>query len=191
MKKIIFDLDDTLYVNKELRAKRNRAILDFLNEKGLEFIKLKNHYNTIESLGRLGVSKGEFYNLMEKVDINLRKDIKLIRLLDKLKERYELIVLSNSSRYCVEQTLKKLGIQELINNFYCGEDFEFIKPHEECFSMVQKGDFCIGNNFEKDLRVPKEKGAITILVGRDNSKADYNINNIYQLKQLFNKINTN
>lgn len=191
MKKIIFDLDDTLYINKKLRAKRNRVILDFLGKQSLEFIKLKKYYNTIESLKRLGVSKEEFYNLMEGVKINLKKDIRLIDLLSELKEDYEVVVLSNSSRYCVVETLKKLGITELINNYYCGEDFKFVKPHKDCFSMVLEGDFCVGNNFEKDLKIPKEKGAITILIGEEQDKADHNINKIYELRELFNRINTN
>ena len=62
--------------------------------------------------------------------------------------------------------------------------------------MIRQGDFCVGNNFEKDLKIPKERGAITILVGGENesesgngyreecgeSEADYVINNIYELE---------
>src|SRR3989339_249624 len=87
MSKIIFDLDDTLYVSDELRNNREKVILDFL-----------------------GISNLEFFKLMSNVTINLNQDLKLISLLEKLKEDYKLVILSNSSKFCVKETLVQLTI---------------------------------------------------------------------------------
>jgi len=184
--KIIFDLDDTLYVDKELRHQRNNTILKFLGERSLDFIRLKKYYTTLNSLRKLGVSREKFYDLMDDVEINLEEDIKLIKLFESLRGRYQLIVLSNSSKQCVEITLNKLGIFNLIDEIYCGEDFKEPKPFEDCFFMIRQGDFCVGNNFEKDLKIPQERGAITILVGNEDGQANYVINNIYELEEVLN-----
>src|SRR3989339_701955 len=161
MSKIIFDLDDTLYVSDELRNNREKVILDFL-----------------------GISNLEFFKLMSNVTINLNQDLKLISLLEKLKEDYKLVILSNSSKFCVKETLVQLGIFDLIDSYYSAQDFGKIKPCEECFFMVDKGDICVGNNFKKDLEIPKQKGSITIFVGGFHKDADKSIKNIYELNNF-------
>jgi len=190
MKKIIFDLDDTLYINKELRKKREKAILEFLGKKSRKYKKLKREgYGTIEAFKKLGFERQEFFKIIKKVPIKLEKDWKLRLIIKKIKKRYELIVLSNSPRFCVKKTLKELGIIDLFDKYYCGEDFLYEKPHELCFFMIKKEDICVGNNFKKDLEVPKKLGAITILIGKEeNGLADYEINKIYQIKKILEKI---
>jgi len=188
--KIIFDLDDTLYVSSELRQKRNDAILEFLGDKKNEFKELDKSFGTTGSLIKLGIGKEQFFSLMNEVTINLEKDEELIRILTKLKEKYSLIVLSNSSTPCVKITLEKLGISEIIDKFYSAEDFPNSKPAEECFCMVDKGDICVGNSFRKDLMIPKQKGATTIFVGGEHPESDFNINKIHEIENLFlNKFN--
>src|SRR3989339_386848 len=140
MSKIIFDLDDTLYVSDELRNNREKVILDFLGDRA-----------------------GEYFEL---------------------KEDYKLVILSNSSKFCVKETLVQLGIFDLIDSYYSAQDFGKIKPCEECFFMVDKGDICVGNNFKKDLEIPKQKGAITIFVGGFHKDADKSIKNIYELNNF-------
>lgn len=195
MKKIIFDLDDTLYHSKELREKREQAILKYLGGKRLRYIELKKIYGTIRSLKRLGVKKEEFYKIINKVPIGLDEDIRLYEILLRLKKHYRLIVLSNSPRNAVIDTLKKLGIIELFEKVYTGDDFNFEKPDPRCFSMVKNGDIAVGNNFEKDLLVPKNKGAFTILIKiqkdkQDNTDylCDHIIENIYQIEEVLQKI---
>ncbi|KHO51471.1 MAG: hypothetical protein QT05_C0041G0005 [archaeon GW2011_AR13] len=148
MSKIIFDLDDTLYVSDELRSNREKVILDFLGDKVGEYFELKKENSTMKSLEILGIS------------------------------------LSNSSKFCIKETLVQLGIFNLIDSYYSAQDFGKIKPCEECFFMVDKGDICVGNNFKKDLEIPKQKGAITIFVGGFHKDADKSIKNIYELKNI-------
>src|SRR3989339_268251 len=184
MSKIIFDLDDTLYVSDELRSNREKVILDFLGDKVGEYFELKKENSTMKSLEILGISNLEFFELMGNVTINLNQDLKLISLLEKLKDDYKLVVLSNSSKFCIKETLVQLGIFNLIDSYYSAQDFGKIKPCEECFFMVDQGDICVGNNFKKDLEIPKQKGAITIFVGGFHKDADKSIKNIYELKNI-------
>ncbi len=184
MRQIIFDLDETIYIEKELRIKREQAILEFLGERKEEYNKLKENHGTIESLKLLNIKREKFFDLINKVPILLEKDLKLIDLIEKLKSKYKIIILSNSPNYCVYQTLEKLGILNLVDKYYSGESFKNPKPAKECFFMVQEGDICVGNNFKKDLQIPKQLGAITVLLGDFKDEADFSIHDIYELKEL-------
>jgi FMN phosphatase YigB (HAD superfamily) len=189
MKSIIFDLDDTLYASKELRGRREKALLDFLGRKAEKYTELRKTHTTLQSLSLLGISKEKFFDIMESIQINLKKDLMLRRMLNKLSSDYELIVLSNSSSLCVIETLKKLGVLDLFDRYYGGDCFKNTKPHEECFSMVKKGDICVGNNFKKDLLMPKKKAAVTVLVSNEKSSdADFTIKNIYELSKVIKKL---
>lgn len=185
MKKLILDLDDTLCSSKDLRNRREQAILDFLGEKTEAYQLLRKTNSTINSLKLLGVSRQEFYKIIERVPLFIKKDEKLIQLIKTLKDRYKLVVLSNNSRLLVCETLKQLGIQEEISESYSGEDFQNPKPSPEVFRIVQSGDICVGNNFKKDLEIPKQKGALTILISeKNNTDADYTIPSIYDLEKF-------
>jgi FMN phosphatase YigB (HAD superfamily) len=190
MRKIVFDLDDTLYKDEGLRRQREKAILDFLKEKKFYYLALRRRFSTIESLEKLGVSKYQFFSLMNKIPVNLKEDEKLIKILKQLREDYELVVLSNNSRFVIEQTLTKLGVLRLFDENYSGQDFGLVKPAEECFFMVRKKDVCVGNNFKKDLEVPKRIGATTVLVSRSSreKRADFNIRSVYALPELLKRL---
>ena len=190
MKKIIFDLDDTLYSSKNLRDKREEKIIEFLGEKAFPYFELKkNGKGTIESFKLLGFSREEFFQVINSVPINIQRDDLLVQILGKLKEKYELIVLSNSSRESVHKVLKELGVFYLFNRIYAGEDFLNEKPHEECFFMVEKNDICVGNSYRKDLDIPRRKGALTVLIGK-KSPADFNIGNIYDIEEVIYRVST-
>ncbi|MFA5258450.1 MAG: HAD family hydrolase [Candidatus Pacearchaeota archaeon] len=185
MKKIIFDLDDTLYVDKDLRQRRENEILKFLEDKKAEYIKLKgNGKGTIESFKLMGFSREDFFKVMENVNMDLIKDIKLIKILNELKKKYKIYVLSNSSKRVVEKTLLQIGILEIVDKYYYGESFSNEKPAEECFFMVERGDICVGNSFRKDLEIPKNRGAVTILIGKEDLDADFSVENIYEITKI-------
>jgi FMN phosphatase YigB (HAD superfamily) len=185
MKKIIFDLDDTLYHDEELRGLRETAILEFLKDKKENYKKLKeNGKGTIESFRLIGLFREDFFKIINRVPINISRDDKLIELLKKLKKNYQLIVVSNSPKHCVKEIIQKLGIIEIIDKYYYGENFNYEKPNEECFFMVRSGDICVGNSFRKDLEVPKAKGAVTILIGKEDNRADFSIKTIYEMAKI-------
>ena len=178
-KKIIFDLDETLYEDNSLRQRREQAILKFLGEKKKKYLELRKKKGTIASLTNLGVNKEMFYSIIEKVEINLRQDEKLREIIKILKNNFKIIVLSNVSKSMVKKTLEKIGIIDLVEDYYGADCFRQQKPHIDCFYMVKKGDICVGNSYEKDLEVPKSMGAITILIGKDDRRPDFCINSIY------------
>jgi FMN phosphatase YigB (HAD superfamily) len=187
-RKIIFDLDETLYADTSLRQRREQAILDFLGDKKKKYLELRQSMATIASLNKLGISKEVFYSIIEKVEINLKHDKKLRKILEKLGERFELIVLSNVSKNLVRKTLEKIGIIDLIDDYYGADCFKQQKPHAGCFSMVKRGDICIGNNYEKDLEVPGSMGAITILVGKKDKRPDFCAKNIYKIERIISEM---
>lgn len=187
MKQIIFDLDDTLYSNKTMQIKREKAILKYLGENKIKYQELKKQNGTIASLKLLGIDKKQFFRIINQVKIEAEVDYKLIEIFKLIRKDFKTVILSNNSEYCVKETLNKLGIADLIDQIFTGEDFEESKPSEECFFMVKPGDICVGNNFEKDLKYPMKKGAITILIGESN-KACFNIKNIYELEDCLSQI---
>jgi len=187
-RKIIFDLDETLYVDNSLRQRREQAILEFLGDKSKTYLELKKSRGTIASLSEMGISKEVFYNIIEKVEINLKKDKKLRKIIKNLKEKFEIIVLSNVSKNLVKKTLGIIGIIDLIDNYYGADCFSRQKPCTECFSMVKKGDICIGNNYEKDLEVPRSIGAITILIGKDDKRPDFCAKGIHKIEKIISKL---
>jgi len=185
-RKIIFDLDETLYNDSSLRERREIAILEFLGDRKESYLELKKTLGTIASLKELGLNKGVFYSIIEKVEIRLKKDERLRGIMEKLKDNFELIVLSNVSKGLVEKTLKKIGILDLIDHYYGADCFSQQKPSLECFFMVKTGDICIGNNYEKDLEVPKSIGAITILVGKKDIRSDFCVKDIHDILKVIN-----
>lgn len=188
MRKVIFDLDDTLYQSKELRTQREEALLKFLGERKSEYLELRKHNSTLKSLEKLGISREKFYEEMEKVPITLEKDENLRKSLEKLKENRRLVVISNISTKCVRETLERLGVLDLVDEYYGGDKFKQSKPAEENFSIVDAGDLCIGNDFRKDLEIPKKKGATTVLVSESfNPAADFTIKNIHELNSMMDR----
>lgn len=189
--KIIFDLDDTVYNNSELRGNREKAILNVLGNRAGEYNKLRKIYSTTKSLEILGITREEFYEILKSVQINLKKDEKLIDFFKELSNRFRLIVLSNSPKKCAADVLECLGLTEIINEIYGGDSFSEPKPSEESFFMVEKGDICIGNNFKKDLEIPGKKGAITIFISKEKNilfRANFVIESIYELKDILDNI---
>jgi FMN phosphatase YigB (HAD superfamily) len=183
--KIIFDLDDTIQADKSLRRKRERAILARLGNKAEDYRELKKTNCTTKALEKLGISRQEFYKILESVPIRLKKDKKLVKLFSKLKQNNKLIILSNSPKKCVNEILAKLGLEEYFDKVYSGNSFSNPKPSEEVFSIVEPGDICVGNSFAKDLEIPKKKGAITILVSDiPNPEAHFNIKSILELPRV-------
>lgn len=187
MKKIIFDLDDTLYYNKELKKAREEIILDFLGKRRGEYLELRKNNGTIKSFELMEIGKRKFFELMDSFFVYIEKDLRLIKMFRNLNKRYKLVVLSNNSHKNVEYVLQKLGIFDLIDDYYSAENLDCFKPDQRCFFMIEKGDVCVGNNFEKDLKTPKQLGAITILLG-DSIEADFNIQDIYELESLLSSL---
>ena len=185
MKKIIFDLDDTLYKSPQLRAAREKALSTYLGQRVEEYRKYRKEHSTLKSLELMKIDRMRFFEIMKEVPIHLEKDNLLISLLEKLSKTYKLVVISNISLFCVKETLNQLGIVHLISEYYGDENFINSKPSEEAFSLVDKGDICVGNNYKKDLEIPKKKGAITILISESiHPKADYTIKEIYELERI-------
>lgn len=182
-------MDDTLYIDKDLRNQRENAIIRYLGEKTKKYFELRKSSNTINSLEILGISKNKFYEIIDSVPVNLKPNKELKSMLSRLKREFNLIILSNSSKEKIKEITKQLNIQDLFSEIYGGDCFFQVKPAEEAFFMIKEGDICIGNSFKKDLEIPKRKGAITILLSDlQNPEAHYTIRNIFELEQILDTI---
>lgn len=207
IKKIIFDLDNTLIMWDEKYFNTLEYTLDKLDVKYDSNIlkKLKQAVNCYES--RYNTYNKEFMrNLMEeyvgfdlpsnfidtwisflKECVPKKIDDNVYKTLDYLKEKYELVVLTNWFKEQQEARLKKANMLSYFSKVIGTENI-LNKPNKEAFLNAcypQRIEECImiGDNFDVDI-----KGALNI--GLDAIYFDYkniysgNIKNIKKFEEL-------
>jgi len=180
IKRIIFDIDDTLISfpkefetgYKEVLKKHN------LNIEPIELYKIigeyetcgrYKYYNIDKLLGlineRLSINLSkdfvdDFFNMYNKLITPVSKDV--IDTLKYLKSKYELVTLSNWFTESQKERLKCAGILKCFDEVY-GTDIVPMKPLKESFLSVigdNSVDEClmIGDNFDIDIKVPMDLG---------------------------------
>ena len=180
IKRIIFDIDDTLILfpkefetgYKEVLKKHN------LNIEPIELYKIigeyetsgrYKYYNIDKLLGlineRLSINLSkdfvdDFFNMYNKLITPVSKDV--IDTLKYLKSKYELVTLSNWFTESQKERLKCAGILKYFDKVY-GTDIVPMKPLKESFLSVigdNSVDEClmIGDNFDIDIKVPMDFG---------------------------------
>ena len=203
IKKVIFDLDDTLIINST-NCSDNYG--DVLKQFGLEssiselyyivgeyetrtkkydrqelLDLINNHYNSnllIEFVDAIIDAVGKWSYPASEDTINT---------LDYLSNKYELYVLTNWFHKSQVERLSTAGILK-----YCKEvrSAEIVtKPYKEAFE--QFFDDCnpeecvmIGDNYKIDIEVPNELGMKTILCNFKNKQLDYDGKIITDFKEL-------
>lgn len=185
---LIFDLDDTLYQSFELRAARDKAVVNTVKkhkklsyEKAEELLeetrkKLKSDgkkYTTTAVYEKLGIPVKELYNSINSIDIrgyikNSRQDIELIENLSKM---HTIVVFSNSPKFIVDQTMEHIGMARIVSRIYNAEDLGVSKPDPAVFrSIAQEMGFevkdcvSIGDSVHKEIVPAKSAGMKTVLL---------------------------
>lgn len=206
IKRIIFDIDDTLIEFSRKYTTGYQSVLDKYNL-NLKFMDLYNAIGKYETSG-----KYEYYDIDELIklvnnELNLKLDRKFsddffnmydklitpvsqdtIDTLEYLSSKYELVTLSNWFTSSQSNRLKEAGILKYFKKVY-GTDKVPMKPRKESFKCAMEGlkpEECVmvGDNFEVDIKVPSEMGVKTYYLSK-NKKEDYNtINSISELKEL-------
>ncbi len=178
IKRIIFDIDDTLFVSKlelldclqEIKKEENMNFPDeeflklwFKFEKEKLFLDKDKMFYYIKEYLKIGNSEYIFNKLFEKFS----KKAKLINdntrnIIMKLKEDYEIYILSNGYLELQLSRLKLANIIDLFDKIYCIDNLGF-KPDLETYEkacLPHKLSECImiGDNIINDVTMPIKYG---------------------------------
>ena len=180
IKKIIFDVDDTLINFPDSYVDETKKILTRfgIDAESINLYETVGEYETI--------SKNKYYSkesLLEMINSSLNLDLTnefidaffemydklitpledgVVETLEYLKDKYELVVLSNWFTDSQKSRLKEAGILEYFDEVY-GTDIIPMKPSCECFLRVigdLKPEECVmvGDSIDADIKVPYEMG---------------------------------
>lgn len=210
LKRIIFDLDDTLIpwkseywhsfipIMKKFRVidseedmlKLSAAIDSYENE-----YKCYDEKDFIEYVNRklgkkISLSFFEQLKLLFTTCIPNMIDVQLVDTLEYLSTKYELVVLTNFFEELQRKRLENYGIIKYFKNVYGGD--KFIKPNKESYWLAcdnHKPNECmmIGDNLINDVMGAKENGLQAIYLNNKQIKVDKNIisiNNLIELKDI-------
>lgn len=206
IKKIIFDLDDTLipwtkryYLNLTKIAKKHgislklkdlAKIADSVDVYEHEYPNFKkdNVKKIVTEISGVQITDELLEVLIDWVSncVPKRKDKKLMETLDYLSKKYELIVLTNFFTEAQENRLIKFGIRDYFKEVY-GAD-EHSKPNKEAYLMAAnktptKECLVVGDNLVNDYEKPLEIGmeAIWLTKEKTNKRSIKNINDLRRI----------
>ncbi len=210
IKKIIFDLDNTLIIWKEEFLNTLNETLEQLNINYDDSIltNLKKAINIYES--KYNIYKEEYllelFKKQTKIDLpnnfvemwknNLKKCVspdynkETIDTLEYLYQKYDLIVLTN---WFTDQQSSRLENANILKYFkeVIGTDKVLNKPNKEAFIYACKNNLpsecvMVGDNLNLDIIGAQNAGLKTILIDYKNKYPDYKdkITNIIELKEM-------
>ncbi len=184
LKAIIFDLDGTLYKSPEvyqqfaeaayhtyakIRNTTKEQAKEILEKKREELKKIRGFpvpYTLALIEFGIPIEKWHQENIaFFDAGLFLKPDLKLKKVMEKLKQKYEIAVLTNNNRIQTERILRALGIIDLFDHIFTYESFNLIKPNPEIFiSVVRKLGLkpqeclMVGDRYDVDLVPAKEIG---------------------------------
>lgn len=193
--RLIFDVDNTLIIWKDEydKALKNTIKKYKLNIDYNDINKLLDEYEkTFTKYDKQLLVDFLNKSLKEKITLSFINDwLKeledcasiedgLIDTLEYLKEKYELVILTNWFKEPQIKRLKHIKIDKYFTEIYGGE--EYIKPYKESYLKAvgnNKIEDCImiGDNYDIDIKGAKKLGMKTILIGDK-------IKNISELKEI-------
>jgi putative hydrolase of the HAD superfamily len=189
----VFDLDDTLYSERDFEKSGIEFVYDNLNIKyiSLETI-LNNRNNWIELI--INGSNNQI-TLQMVLDIyrnhfptiELYKDVKVF--LEKLlSEGIEMSLITDGRSITQRNKLRALGIDSIFKNIVISEEVNSEKPSEYNFMMVMENNnhaenyIYIADNPNKDFITPNKLGWTSICLldrGQNVHKQNFNISSDY------------
>lgn len=206
LKRIIFDLDNTLIMWKdeyikalEKTIKRFNLNLDanYINSLIENYEKENNYYeknkfiNYINKYSEIKIDENFTNEFLYNIGFCAEIDEKTINTLKYLKEKYELVVLTNWFLKPQIERLKTAKIYEFFNEVIGGE--ESLKPNKENFIKAcgnHKIEECvmIGDNYQIDIIGAKNTGLNVIYFNnknkQDNKLKLIEIDTLEQLKSI-------
>lgn len=179
LKAVVFDLDDTLYSEKEYVRSGYHEVAKLLqmipDAEGKLWSAFENHQNAIDTvLTDAGIYSDELkqkclqaYRLQENPDIHLYGGVE--EMLSKLKRTLKLGIITDGRSEGQRAKIKSLGLQDKVDEIIITDELggiEYRKPCERAFILMhEKLDVpyeqmaYVGDNTKKDFIAP-EKFAI-------------------------------
>jgi HAD superfamily hydrolase (TIGR01549 family) len=207
MKRIIFDIDDTILMWKSEYALYSIKIFDKYNIKyDSEFLKkfdnIIDNYTDKEyvlSKGKLlnaintGLNTNFSFAFIDDVINEVNKcyeeaSYELVSTLEYLSKRYDVVALSNWFSESQLKRLERAGIAKYFNNVYGPPDV-LLKPHPASFTTAMgpyRPNECImiGDSIKDDMVTSKEVGMDTILCNLKKKNIEYSGKMIYKIEEL-------
>ncbi len=206
IKFLCFDVDGTLYRQvpaawEAIQSQIYETVMEHRKCSPAEAQKyVRRRYQKLGSstkiLNELGIDGREFFN-RAFMSIDLKKyvspDLKITRLLKKLKLKYRLGIISNNSLQIVSKKLDAVGIPlNIFNPVVTTYELGVMKPDPDPFlkalelALVSPDEAVyIGDKEETDILGAKAVGMRTIMVWGESREADLSIPTIYNLKDIF------
>ncbi len=201
LKRIIFDLDNTLISWKEEYNEAAKKALEECNItiEDKTFSKLQRSYQ--ENLTQISIENmTNYFNRLynQNVDNTLikcwlkhlgtmsEKDENLISTLSYLQQKYELVILTNWFYISQYNRLKNAKIADYFKEIIGGE--EVMKPNKKAFEKAMGGHLpeeclMVGDNYLIDILPAKELGMSTYLIS-EKKEIVPTIKNVYELKSI-------
>lgn len=211
IKRLIFDVDNTLIDWKNeywntLKDVFKELEIDYTNDltnsiiKAIDTYENENQYynrqTMLEHINKIANYKFDinFLNVtLKKFEKCVPQDNReIVRALEYLKNKYELVILTNWFKDVQEHRLENFGIAKYFEEVFAGETFK-IKPDKESFFVAmgeRKPEECImiGDNFEKDIQGAIKEGINAIYINpkiSSETKENYTvINKIEELMKI-------
>ena len=184
IKGIVFDLDGTLYVCDRFAAEIQRASTIYIaGVKGIthpeagQLIaetrkRLAEESGMVQTISavctELGGSVQELHRFFESTlrpEAYLVRDERVIRLLERLAEKFSIFIYTNNNRVLTARIMNYLGVDHVVSGVFTINDTWRGKPDEEGVKRVleQIGlspdeTLFVGDRYDVDLRVPEQLG---------------------------------
>jgi len=181
---IVFDLDATLYVCDRFAAEIQNASVTYIA--GLKRLTpaeagelvastrqmLTEESGTVQTISavcrELGGSVQELHRFFERTlrpEAFLVRDERVIRMLERLAERYSLYIYTNNNRVLTARIVNYLGLDRVMSGIFAIDDAWRPKPDEEMvgrileqIGLVPNEALFVGDRYDVDLRVPEQLG---------------------------------
>lgn len=213
IKAVGFDVDGTLYhapeamsteVGKILIAKAAEALSQDPDDLAEEYLKRREEYRSnTQTLNSFGLD-GEriFQDVWDAIAIEkyVIPDKKLVKMIETLKKKYRLFIITNGSGSQVERKMSYLGLDyhDFDPRIYC-YDQGWVKPEPapflaaiESLNLKPEEIVYVGDRVDIDIEGAKAVGMKTILVGGPSassgfaSVADERCETVYDVELMLN-----
>jgi FMN phosphatase YigB (HAD superfamily) len=208
IKAVGFDLDNTLYYKT---PEIDNLIQDYICEQIA--IVLKKDYTEVRlqftsnyvktqsgsiSLKLLGIKNGKelVQKAIEYADVSsvLKKDEKLVSMLMDLKSTYNTFLITSSPENAAIKKISALGIEKDIfdprlygESIYLRDDGSAFRHIAKYLKLSLEEIMFVGDREKTDIIPAKVLGITTAIVNNKSEHADYNLTDIYQLKEILSR----
>ncbi len=181
---IIFDLDGTLYVCDRYAAEIQAAAIGYIAsliqissaEAALIIaatrLRLTAESGTVPTISAVCIELGgnapdlhRVFTQKLRPEAYLVRDERVVRLLERLAEKFRLAIYTNNNRPLTTRIMKCLGLDGLVANVFTIDDTWRGKPDEEmvcrvlaALKLAPEEALFVGDRYDVDLRQPEQLG---------------------------------